>query len=78
MPPDVSLNIYVIASTSILKRMRKKICIYCACLEVMIIINQFIFKPFRPEGTPFEDGKQLTSVPSIILVNIASVNAALL
>lgn len=44
----------------------------------MIVINQFIFKPFRPEGTPFEDGKQLTSVPSIILVNIASVNTALL
>uniref|UniRef100_A0A493T6S3 Ubiquitin conjugating enzyme E2 B n=1 Tax=Anas platyrhynchos platyrhynchos TaxID=8840 RepID=A0A493T6S3_ANAPP len=46
----------MIASTSIMKRMRKKIYIYCACLEVMIIINQFIFKPFRPEGTPFEDG----------------------
>ncbi|NXG62971.1 UBE2B enzyme, partial [Hemiprocne comata] len=27
---------------------------------------------FGPEGTPFEDGKQLTSTSSVLLINIAS------
>ncbi|NXU31898.1 UBE2B enzyme, partial [Thalassarche chlororhynchos] len=27
---------------------------------------------FGPEGTPFEDGKPLTFIPSVILINIAS------
>ncbi|NXI70484.1 UBE2B enzyme, partial [Anseranas semipalmata] len=27
---------------------------------------------FGPEGTPFEDGKQLTSISSVVLVNVTS------
>lgn len=45
----------------------------------MIVFNWSLFlKPFRPEGTPFEDGKPLTFISSVILVNIDSINIVLL
>lgn len=45
----------------------------------MIIFNWSLFlKPFRPEGTPFEDGKPLTFIFSVILINIAGMNIVLL
>lgn len=45
----------------------------------MIISNWSLFlKPFRPEGTPFEDGKLLTFVSFVMLINVAGTNIVLL
>lgn len=75
MPLEASLNICMAVSMSVLRRIRNNIHVYCECLEVMVIFNwNLFFTPFRPEGTPFEDGKQQISVFSVILVNIVSID----
>lgn len=44
----------------------------------MISFNwSFFLKPCRPEGTPFEDGKLLTFVFFVILINVAFTNIVL-